>query len=97
MTNLSHIMDGPGKLKNERLFELFSMSSNDIIKRPGTEWERLHRFTDPWGHDYIFLLEPVTNSAGKMKHQLKVRSVGSNGVDENGKGDDITGRGIELE
>jgi hypothetical protein len=95
-TNFAGVLEDNNRLNNDRLFAIFQAWTNAITARSGTDWQQSHCFTDPWKHPYIFLLEPVAGKSSAV-HRLKVRSIGPNGRDEDGKGDDITGRGVLLE
>jgi hypothetical protein len=86
---------GSFQVANGQMFEALSAWNNSSVNRIDTEWAKLHRFTDPWGHDYLFLFESRTNKQKSPGWAVKVRSIGPNGIDEQGKGDDLTSRTFE--
>lgn len=63
---------------------------------------RMPSLIDPWGRPFVIEFErqggPLTklDGATEFDFEVKVRSVGVNGRDENGKGDDIAFRGLSI-
>ena len=98
--HIKPLLDGKSgnfQMPNDQVFKALSAQSKLLVDRIDTKWVKLQRFTDPWDHDYLFLLESRTNTQQKSVWALKVRSLGPNGIDEKGKGDDITSRTFESE
>jgi len=99
-TNLLFTWHGQGtrgELDNKTLYEIFVGRNSGIQSAPGTDWGTSGRFTDPWGRDYHFVFERSTEEGVKLSGQLKVRSLGPNGTDEKGLGDDITSEAIRID
>jgi hypothetical protein len=94
--DLSQLLVGRDQLDNEGVFKLIATSRSKIVEFLHPEWTRKGRFTDPWGHDYLLFLQKATNTERQIVWTIRVRSVGPDGVDQNGQGDDITSRGSQL-
>ena len=62
----------------------------DLVKSTTEPGMRLlRRGQDPWNNTFVYNVQILRQSDGTIDFSVTLRSVGPNGIDENGKGDDI--------
>jgi hypothetical protein len=68
--------------------ELYKMIvESNCLYYDNKRWETSKKFSDPWGHDYLWKIIQYTNR-GSIHQRLRVYCVGPNGRFEEGRGDD---------
>jgi hypothetical protein len=87
-----HTNSGAGEVDAQILCDHFLSTGS-----AGREnWRKAGRFVDSWGHNYHFLLDRHGSKEASSLGRLVVRSFGPDGIDQQGKGDDISSTGVEL-
>ena len=88
-------------LNARELYNLLSATNTgEFLLEHRKEWDRRRELVDPWGHPFQFkLVTPQAN--GTCTNQMteagvRIWSMGPNGRDEQGQGDDITCQPVAI-
>jgi hypothetical protein len=59
-------------------------------------WNEAQSLVDSWKNPYIFRIDQLRDTEGRIVTRVSIRSSGPNGVDEQGAGDDIAAEPLAL-
>jgi hypothetical protein len=88
----NYSVDTKQSMPPERLADYFTVQFPDKDQVFGRNNRTLFRYLesgiDPWGSEFVFKSVVVHREENRHTLYLTIRSIGANGIDEDGKGDD---------